>query len=124
VAIRERQLAWQMHKEPAQVTAELIRLQSFGIIDHTAAKESPQIYFFRDRPAAEELYIDPVNYRERKEQYANRVRAMIKYLGLSVECRSRYLAHYFGDKDAGDCGICDHCLKNRTTGRPGGSSRY
>jgi ATP-dependent DNA helicase RecQ len=116
VAIRERQLAWQMHKEPAQVTAELSRLQAFGIIGYTAAKESPQIYFFRDRPAAEELYIDPLNYRERKEQYAGRVRAMIRYIGLSGECRSRYLAHYFGDKDADDCGICDNCLRNKGNG--------
>jgi ATP-dependent DNA helicase RecQ len=126
VAIRERQLAWQMHKEPAQVTAELTRLQAFGIIDYTSAKESPQVYFFRDRPAAEELYIDPLSYRERKEQYAGRLRTMIRYVGLSEECRSSFLAHYFGDKDAGDCGICDNCLRNRGRGpetRSGGGTR-
>ena len=111
VAIRERQLAWQAHKEPAQLAAGLAQLQAWGIVDYTPAKESPQLYFFRDRPAAEELYIDPVRYRQRKEQFADRVRAMLRYMKDS-QCRSRYLAYYFGDKDATDCGICDNCLRN------------
>jgi ATP-dependent DNA helicase RecQ len=117
VAIRERQLAWLTHKEPAQLTAGLGQLQAWGIIDYTPAKESPQLYFFRDRPAAEELYIDPVQYRKRKEQYAGRVRAMLRYLKES-QCRSRFLAHYFGDKEAADCGICDNCLANKRSEAP------
>ncbi|MBS1662429.1 MAG: RecQ family ATP-dependent DNA helicase [Bacteroidetes bacterium] len=111
VAIRERQLAWLLHKQAPQVTADLTQLHAFRIIDYTPIKESPQLYFFRNRAATEELYIDPVSYRERKEQYSTRIRAMIRYLGLVGECRSRYLAHYFGDKEAGDCGICDNCLQ-------------
>jgi hypothetical protein len=111
VAIRERQVAWQLHISPAQLAAQLEQLNAFRIIDYTPLKESPQLYFFRDRVATEELYIDPVSYREKKEVYATRIRAMIRYLGLGAgECRSRYLAHYFGDKGAGDCGICDNCL--------------
>jgi ATP-dependent DNA helicase RecQ len=113
VPIRERQLAWNTRKEPAQLAADLARLQAFRIIEYTPAKESPQLYFFRDRPAAEVLYINPVEYRERKERYAIRIRAMLRYLGLAEECRSRYIAHYFGDKVEGDCGICDNCRRRR-----------
>jgi ATP-dependent DNA helicase RecQ len=111
VPIRERQLAYNTRKEPRQLTAELAQLQAFRILEYTPPKESPQLYFFRHRPAAEELYIDPIKYRERKERYATRIRAMVRYLGLAVECRSRFLAHYFGDKEAEDCGICDNCLR-------------
>jgi ATP-dependent DNA helicase RecQ len=118
VPIRERQLAWNTRKEPAQLAAELARLQAFRIIDYTPAKESPQLYFFRDRPTAEVLYINPVEYRERKERYAMRIRAMLRYLGLAEECRSRFLAHYFGDKETGDCGICDNCLRAGRNGKP------
>ncbi|GGB06803.1 RecQ family ATP-dependent DNA helicase [Puia dinghuensis] len=114
VPIREKQLAWNTRKEPAQITTELTRLQAFRIIDYTPAKESPQLYFFRNRPAAEELYIQPVSYRERKERYATRIRAMMRYLGLAEECRSRYLANYFGDKEINDCEICDNCLRRRS----------
>ena len=111
VPLRERQLAYNTRLTPQKLTAELAQLQAFRILEYTPSKESPQLYFFRHRPAADELYIDPVRYRERKEQYATRIRAMVRYLGLAIECRSRFLAHYFGDKDAVDCGICDNCLR-------------
>jgi ATP-dependent DNA helicase RecQ len=112
VSVRERQLTYSTRSAPGQVAADLAQLQAYNIIGYVPLKESPQLYFFRDRVAAEDLYIDPVRYRERKEQYATRIRAMVRYLGLSIECRSRYLANYFGDKDAEDCGVCDNCLRN------------
>ncbi|HEY4063370.1 MAG TPA: ATP-dependent DNA helicase RecQ [Puia sp.] len=111
VTIREKQLAWVTRKTAAEISAGLAQLQGFGIIDYTPPKDTPQLCFLRDRPNAEDLYIDPVAYRERKERYATRVRTMIRYLDLSGKCRSRYLANYFGDKEAVDCGICDNCLR-------------
>jgi ATP-dependent DNA helicase RecQ len=111
VTIRERHLAFITRKTPAEVTAGLIQLQSFQIFDYTPPKDTPQLYFLRDRPNAEDLYIDPVSYRQRKEQYATRIRTMIRYLDLEGKCRSRFLANYFGDKEAVDCGICDNCLR-------------
>jgi len=113
VFIRERQLAYAIQATPQKLAADLGQLAAFRIIEYQPPKEMPQLYFFRDRVAAAELYIDPVRYRERKEVYADRVRAMIRYLALTEECRSRYLANYFGDKEAADCGTCDNCLKNR-----------
>jgi ATP-dependent DNA helicase RecQ len=111
VFIRERQLAYAIRSTPHKLAADLAQLAAFRIIEYELPKEMPQLYFFRDRVASEDLYIDPIKYRERKEVYADRIRAMVRYLGLTDECRSRYLANYFGDKDAGDCGICDNCLR-------------
>jgi ATP-dependent DNA helicase RecQ len=37
---------------------------------------------------------------------------MINY-ARTGECRSRFSAHYFGDENAKDCGICDNCLAKR-----------
>lgn len=113
VFIRERQLIFATRSTPQRLTSDLARLQAFRIIDYSPPKDMPQLYFFRDRATAEDLYVDPVRYRERKEVYADRIRAVIRYLNLSDECRSRFLAGYFGDKEAGDCGICDNCLNNR-----------
>ena len=110
VTIRERQLAFITRKTPAEITTGLGRLQAFHIIEYTPPKDTPQLYFLRDRPNAEDLYIDPVKYRERKERFATRIRTMIRYMDLSDKCRSRFLANYFGDKEATDCGICDNCL--------------
>jgi ATP-dependent DNA helicase RecQ len=118
VSVRERQLTYSTRSAPGQVAADLAQLQAYNIIGYVPLKESPQLYFFRDRVAAEDLYIDPVRYRERKEQYAIRIRAMVRFLSLSVECRSRFLANYFGDKEAEDCGVCDNCLRNHRAGTP------
>jgi len=113
VFIRERQLAHAIRANSPQLTTLLAQLAAFRIIKYEPPKDMPQLYFFRDRVAAEVLYIDPVRYRERKEAYADRIRAMVRYLGLTDECRSRYLAAYFGDRNAEDCGICDNCLRAR-----------
>jgi ATP-dependent DNA helicase RecQ len=113
VFIRERELAYGIRATRQKLVADLAQLAAFRIIEYEPPKEMPQLYFLRDRVAAEDLYIDPVKYRERKEVYADRVRAMVRYLSLSVECRTRYLANYFGDNDAADCGICDNCLRGK-----------
>ncbi|HVU56896.1 MAG TPA: ATP-dependent DNA helicase RecQ [Puia sp.] len=109
--IKEKQLAFLTGKDISQVTKELLQLQSFHLVDYTPQKDTPQVYFSRERPAAEDLYIDPVGHRLRKEQYAARIHSMMRYMDLSLECRSRWLANYFGDREAKDCGICDNCRK-------------
>jgi ATP-dependent DNA helicase RecQ len=113
VPIREKNLAYLLRADIKEVTAQLIQLHAYHIIDYTPQKDTPQLFFLRDRVKAEELYIDPIKYRERKEQFTTRIHTMIRYMEQSGECRSRFLANYFGDKDAPDCGICDHCLRNK-----------
>jgi ATP-dependent DNA helicase RecQ len=113
VVIYERQLAALLKKDSAEVEEDLIRLHSARVIEYIPVKREPLIYFLRDRVAAEDLYIDPLAYRRRKEQYAVRIGRMLEYLKLSGNCRSRFLAVYFGDEKAGDCGICDNCLRRK-----------
>jgi ATP-dependent DNA helicase RecQ len=111
--VKEKGLAFALGKELPEIRSGFQQLQAWNIIDYIPQKESPQLYFFRDRPRAEDLYIDPIPYRVRKEQYATRIRAMLGYLNMREGCRSRSLANYFGDKTATDCGICDNCLAAR-----------
>jgi len=117
VSIREKQLAYLTGKDVSVVTKELLQLHAYHIIEYTPQKDTPQLYISRARTAAEELYIDPVGYRLRKEQFAARIQQIIRYMELSTTCRSRCLANYFGDKETGDCGICDNC---RRAGRKAG----
>jgi ATP-dependent DNA helicase RecQ len=111
VTVYEKNVAFALWKELPGIRAGLQQLQAWQVIDYTPQKESPQLYFFRDRPGAEDLYIDPIQYRLRKERYATRIRAMLGYLELRSGCRSQFLARYFGDQAAMDCGICDNCLR-------------
>lgn len=122
VVIYEKSLAWMLRKDHARVTDLLKQLQAWRIIDYTPPKDTPQLYFFRDRVRAEDLYIDPVRHRRGKEQYAKRINAIVDYLEMTVDCRSRFLADYFGDKEAKPCGICDNCLRKKAS-NPTGSIR-
>jgi ATP-dependent DNA helicase RecQ len=116
VPINEKNLAFELRRGRDQIVAALQQLQAYQIIAYIPQKDTPQLYFFHDRARAEELHIDPVGYRLRKEQYATRIRTMLEYLGEREGCRSRYLANYFGDKEAADCGICDNCIARRKIG--------
>jgi ATP-dependent DNA helicase RecQ len=39
---------------------------------------------------------------------------MIEYVKEKVDCRSRFIASYFGDQNIKDCGVCDNCLNQKS----------
>jgi ATP-dependent DNA helicase RecQ len=53
-------------------------------------------------------------YRERKRKALERVSHLKKYVTDPYGCRSRFVAVYFGDGEAGACGICDNCLRKKS----------
>ena len=113
ISIQERQLARFCRTEAVKITGMLQRLQAFGIIEYLPQKQTPQIHYLLNRAPARYLHIDHDSYLQRKQLYAERVNAMIGYIELTTACRSRYIATYFGDPDAHDCGICDNCLAKK-----------
>ena len=113
VSIHEKQLARIRRLTIEEVKNQLLQIQSFGIIEYLPQKDTPQIHFLLNRASAQYLQIDQDHYLQRKKQYAERVENMIRYIGLTDECRSRYIANYFGDSDATDCGVCDNCLTRK-----------
>jgi len=113
--INEHQIAWLLKWDISNVKKTLQQLHRNGLIEYKAAKEQAQIYFLEDRIIAEELNIDFVQYRSRKSAYAARIQQMISYV-KNIDCRSVFIADYFGDKAGTDCGICDRCIpKNKST---------
>jgi ATP-dependent DNA helicase RecQ len=96
-----------------EIKDQLLQLQSFGIIEYLPQKDTPQIHYLLNRAPAQYLHINQDQYLERKKQYAERVENMIRYIELPEECRSRYIANYFGDMELKDCGCCDNCLARK-----------
>ncbi len=88
------------------------------VIRYIPARRTPLIYFPMDRLPTEDVYIAPTTYKIRKELASSRLEAMFGYAEQEKECRSAWLRRYFGEKDPGDCGVCDVCLARRKTGRP------
>ncbi len=113
VSIQEKQLAWICRLPIETVHDQLMQLRSFGIIEYLPQKDTPQIHFLLNRASAKYLQINQDQYLLRKKQYAERVENMIRYIELTEECRSSYIARYFGDLSIKDCGVCDNCLTRK-----------
>ena len=112
-SISEKQIAQKLRINEAMVKDKLMQLRSFGIIQLSPQKETPQIHFLLNRAPANFLIINHQGYAERKRMYKERVDKMLAYLSLTNQCRGQYIAFYFGDNEANACGICDTCLNKK-----------
>lgn len=116
VSVHEKQLARLCRISIEDVQEQLIELRSYGIIEYLPQKDTPQIHYLLNRASAQYLQIDQDRYLLRKKLYTERVENMLQYIGLTDQCRSQYIASYFGDKNVPACGVCDNCLtKKRKT---------
>ena len=96
-----------------KVREELKHLWRQHIIRYVPSSYSPILTLLSDRLREEDLYIAPESYLIRKQYAVERAEAMMNYALAEEGCRSRYIQEYFGEKDAGECGVCDLCLAKR-----------
>ena len=96
-----------------KVREELKHLWRQHIIRYVPSSYSPILTMLSDRLKEEDLYIAPESYLIRKQYAVERAEAMMNYALAKEGCRSRYIQEYFGEKGAGECGVCDLCLARR-----------
>jgi ATP-dependent DNA helicase RecQ len=113
-AISEYMLAKLLKTEKTIVQQQLQQLQAFNVIAYEPQKDTPQVYFFRNRPATADLRINMQQMQERKKRFEERVKTMQNYVA-EKSCRGKFIANYFGDANAPDCAVCDNCLRNRSS---------
>lgn len=114
-SINEKVISRLVKIHPEDVKQKLQQLQLFNIIEYEPQKETPQIYFITNRAPAQYLTINYERYKQRKDEFAQRVETMINYMQTATVCRSRFIGNYFGDDEITDCGICDNCLNKKST---------
>lgn len=88
-------------------------LTQLRILHYIPRKNTPRITYLTRRVDVGEVYLSPEVYDRRKENYEQRIRAMLQYATEDDECRSAYLVRYFGEAAPADCGHCDVCLSRR-----------
>ncbi|MFT4154628.1 ATP-dependent DNA helicase RecQ [Parafilimonas sp.] len=115
VSISEKLISRLTKTSPDEVKQKLLQLQAFHIIDYTLQKDTPQIYFITNRAPAQYLVINHERYRRRKADFTKRMETMLRFMQETLVCRSRFIGNYFGDNEISDCGICDNCLKRKST---------
>lgn len=114
-AISEYQMARIIRASAAEVQKALTRLAGMGTIRYEPRKETPQIRLLHNRVKADDLYINPERYLDRKKAFIKRIQAMVTFISSNEQCRTQLICHYFGDKVEA-CGICDVCRKRIKAG--------
>jgi ATP-dependent DNA helicase RecQ len=111
-SISEYQLARILRASVAEIQKALTTLTAMGTIKYEPRKETPQIRLLQNRVKAEDLYINPERYLERKQAFVKRIQAMVRFISSKEQCRTQLLCDYFGDK-VEVCGICDVCRQQK-----------
>ena len=114
VFISEQTIARLVRSNAATVHEDLKKISAFRVIDYTPQADDPQIIFCKHRVATDDLTMNLQLYNKRREAYAARVQKMVSYIQTAI-CRSTSINNYFGDTDTAPCGICDNCLRVKST---------
>ena len=114
--IDETFLASQCGLQPHQVYMVLKSLSQRHILHFIPQKKTPYIRYTQRREDKEHIQLMPDVYEKRKQQYIERIHAMVNYADCDHICRSRYLLRYFGEDNDHDCRQCDVCLSHRPQG--------
>ena len=115
VPVSEKMIAGLLRTDVETVVQQLNLLHQYRLLEYRPQKDNPQLYFMRGRIRAEDLRIDAVKHKKRKEQFIKRVQQMTGYVRDVEACRSRIIGVYFGDTGIKECGTCDNCLRKKSS---------
>jgi ATP-dependent DNA helicase RecQ len=94
-------------KEPISTHDILVSLAKRHIITYIPHDTANTLTFTRERQI--EIYLPNHVYDLHRQQYIDKLKAMVEYADNQLFCRSQLLLSYFGETDAAICGTCDIC---------------
>ncbi|MBR5706237.1 MAG: RecQ family ATP-dependent DNA helicase, partial [Bacteroidaceae bacterium] len=92
-----------------QLYTILMNLQSQGVVRYVPERRTPVITWTRERVDTHLLRFDPEVYAMRREEFKERIGAMMEYVTRETGCRSAILLKYFGEHQKKPCMCCDLC---------------
>ncbi len=92
-----------------EVHDTLVQLSRKHIIRYIPPSQLPFLRYMQRREDSRNLQFPPEVYEILRQQFSNRIEAVIAYLEDQSHCRSRHLLEYFGETRSKDCGQCDVC---------------
>jgi ATP-dependent DNA helicase RecQ len=111
--IYESRLAKFLEMDSAELINKLKKLNDMGIISYAIQKDKPQLTVLQNRMYNDSYMIDSSDHLKRKQNFKERLSAMIAYINKTTGCRSTHIAQYFTDGKVNACGICDNCLNEK-----------
>lgn len=109
VYVDEGLIAHKMGMEIPAVRMLLYQLSLEHVIRYIPSDRSSVIFVQHDRLRPGNVQLSPRRYRRLRDNYKERLEAMIEYAQESDICRPEYLLAYFGQTEAEPCGSCDVC---------------
>lgn len=114
-AIDEELMGKRLNASCDEVYQALLKLSRFKVIHYIPQRDTPVVTYLQRREEIRYILLPPEVYQNRKDQYRERVDAVIDYATSSHICRSKLLLSYFGQKSSEHCGVCDVCIQRRKT---------
>ena len=93
----------------------LVSLAQRHIITYIPHDTANTLTFTRERQT--DIYLPTTIYDNHRQQYIEKLKAMVEYADNQLYCRSQLLLSYFGETDATTCGTCDVCRQKTKTQR-------
>ena len=97
-----------------QLNDLLVSLAQRHIITYIPHETANTLTFTRERQVYIHLSTDI--YDNHRQQYIEKLKAMVEYADNNLYCRSQLLLSYFGETDAATCGSCDICREKMKSG--------
>ncbi len=113
VRISEWTIAKRIRWPKDKVVKALHYLDQKELIEYIPTTNLPTITFIEERITSKNVRISAEHYSLRKHVIIDKAEAMMHYVQSANKCRGRMLLEYFGDDNAGDCGICDYCIERK-----------
>lgn len=109
ININETLLAKRSEMSRDSVVKKLIYFDNQKIVKYIPIKTKPQLVFAYERLSAKHIELSPENYRDQKAAAEKRLISLLDFTVNKIQCRSKILLEYFGEKKVRRCGICDVC---------------
>ena len=89
----------------------LVSLAERRIIHYVPHTKTNTLLLTRERQM--DVYLSTDIYDRHRQQYIDKLKAMVEYAENEQYCRSQLMLAYFGEIDASPCGTCDVCRAKR-----------
>jgi ATP-dependent DNA helicase RecQ len=114
VNINETLLSKRAEMSREEVIKKLSYFNRRKIISYIPIKTKPQLVYAYERLSMKYVQLSDENYKNQKQSSEKRLMSLLDFVTNSLECRSKILLEYFGEKKVRRCGICDVCIsKNK-----------
>lgn len=114
-SVDEELMAQRLNTTRDEVYQALLNLNRHKVVHYIPQRNTPVITYLQRREEPRFVVFKPEVYQKRKEQYRERIDAVIDYATTNHICRSRMLLVYFGQNSSEHCGCCDVCVNRRKT---------